>query len=93
MKNEVLEFINRRFKTDCKWCTGNCYYFAIILHTRFNNGDIIYEPVMGHFLYKIEEYCYDFKGKHELPNFYYIWKELEGAEPSLYKRIVIDCTL
>ena len=35
--NEIIEFINRRFKLDCNWTNGNCYYFALILADRFKH--------------------------------------------------------
>ena len=57
----VLEFIKRRFPTDCNWTNGNCYYFALILSDRFN-GTIYYDVIEGHFICKIEENYYDYFG-------------------------------
>ena len=96
MKNcedAVLSFIQKKFKNDCNWTNGNCYYFAKILQSRFTNGVIIYDPIDGHFLYKIGNNCYDFLGKHALPETFYIWKKLKFEEPRLYKRIKRDCIL
>ena len=46
----VLEFIKRRFPTDCNWTNGNCYYFALIL-SNSSNGTIYYDVIEGHFNY------------------------------------------
>ena len=40
MKKDILEFINRRFDIDCRWTTGNCYWFAVILTSRFPQMEI-----------------------------------------------------
>jgi len=32
---EIVEFLHRRFPTDSNWLTGNCYWMACILATRF----------------------------------------------------------
>ena len=45
--DEIEEFINRRFKQDCDWLTGNCYYFAATLKIRFPYLEIVYFPVAG----------------------------------------------
>lgn len=51
LKDEVIEFISRRFseKND-HWTDGNCYYFALILCSRFSELSICYLPVRGHFV-------------------------------------------
>jgi len=59
---EVLEFIHRRFKNDCDWTTGNCYYFAVILKSRFPEGDIVYDTVRGHFMFMICGRYFDYFG-------------------------------
>ena len=65
MKEEILEFIHRRFPTDSNWTTGNCFYFALILNSRFL-GRIYYEPILGHFLFKAEDgNFYDWNGLYE----------------------------
>lgn len=89
----VDAFIKRRFKKDCNWLDGNCYYFTLILQSRFPDGIIIYDPIDGHFLYRLGEFCYDYLGKHKLPEIYYVWEELEKEDPALFKRIKRDCIL
>ena len=60
--DEVLEFIHRRFKTDCDWLCGNCYYFALILKAKFPRGRIYYDPIDGHFIFLYREHFYDWSG-------------------------------
>ena len=55
MREQVLEFIYRRFPDDCHWTDGNCYYFACILKARFEEGEIWYDAVDGHFVFKLED--------------------------------------
>ena len=90
MMNEIEQF-NKRFK-DNNWLDGNCYYYALILKDRFG-GRIIYDPVVGHFLVKIENKCYDYLGCHKLPETYYDWEELKNIDESYYNRIKRDCIL
>lgn len=92
-KDVVLSFIRKRFNDNCHWMDGNCYFFAVILQSRFPHGTIIYDPIDGHFLYKIGNRCYDFLGRHHLPEIYYDWKILKFEEPNLYRRIKKDCTM
>lgn len=58
----VKEFIDRRFKADCNWLNGNCYYFALILSDRFPGGTIYYDVIYGHFIYLYEGKYYDWSG-------------------------------
>ena len=64
MKDEIVEFIQRRFPFDCNWLNGNCYYFAQILDSRFM-GDIVYDPIDGHFLFLHNNNYYDWSGRRE----------------------------
>lgn len=96
MQEEVLEFINRRWKnSSAHWLDGNCYWFAHILCTRFPYLDIIYLPVQGHFVAGLYE-----------DKIYFDWaglaKPIEGEVPvrlewilindiNWYKRLIRDC--
>lgn len=95
--NTVIEFIRRRFKDDCKWSTGNCYYFALILKERFCNYDpeIYYDVVEGHFLCKIENVFYDWNGIANYTDEYtskYIkrWSTYHNEDIIHWERIVRD---
>ena len=67
MENEIQEFI-RGFKRYDRsdvliktFLEGYCYYFAVILQERFG-GEILYEPIEGHFITKIGCSYYDIRG-------------------------------
>lgn len=93
MEEFIIDFINRRFKKDCNWLDGNCYYFAKILQTRFPKLEIVYFPIEGHFMAwdREENLFYDAAGAHEAEELFYEWERLEYEEPFLYGRIVCDC--
>lgn len=88
--NTVLEFINKRFPTDCNWTTGNCYYFALILADRFN-GDIYYDVINGHFITKIQNYFYDWNGIVDTNNYLVEWNKMDQYDSLVKQRIVRDC--
>ena len=94
--DEILDFITRRFSVDENWCSGNCYWLAYILTTRFNNLKIYYLPIANHFIAGDGELFYDWNGKHLL-SWYdeppHEWAYYKDEEPIEYKRIVRDCIL
>lgn len=89
---EVLEFINRRFPDDQNWLTGNCYWMAYILASRFNL-DIYYDPVIGHFFVGESEYgpFYDWKGRMNKPKHYLKLVDLQAMDQIWYDRLMRDC--
>lgn len=97
MKEKILEFIYRRFNEDCHWTDGNCYYFAVILKARFPNGEIWYDTVDGHFIFKVENSFYDWNGtclQYEIDDrlleHVYKWDEFKKIDSTQYERIVKD---
>lgn len=88
--NMVLEFINKRFQTDCNWTSGNCYFFALILADRFN-GDIYYDVINGHFITKVADTFYDWKGIVESNNCYVKWSDMDEYDSLVKQRIIRDC--
>lgn len=89
----ILEFIRRRFTQDCHWLDGNCYYFASILKTRFPDGQIYYDVIYGHFIFKYNDNYYDWTGIIN-PNGYLVeWDRFEEYDCLLKQRIVRDCIL
>lgn len=91
--DEVIEFIIRRFKTDCSWITGNCYYFAVILQSRFPGGDILYDVSCGHFVYSYCGKFYDWSG--ELTDFGNLvkWSDFENYDHLQKERIISGCIM
>lgn len=61
--DEVLEFINCRFKNNSNWLDGNCYYFALILNDRLLGGTIYYDVIYGRFIYLYQSRYYDWSGE------------------------------
>ena len=94
MKNEVLEFIRRRFENDCNWMTGNCYFFAVILKSRFSEGQIFYDVINGHFVFKYQDNYYDWTGIYKTVDVLLIsWDEFEKYDSLQKKRIIQDCIM
>lgn len=94
---EVLDFIDRRFQYDCNWKTGNCYYFAIILFTRFNKykPELFYDAIDCHFVTKINGIFYDLEGaiyydEEYISKSLYKWNDLQKDDPGWASRIVRD---
>lgn len=104
---DVLEFITRRFPTakeDSQWVSGNCFYFATILKTRFPQGYIVYDTEKGHFLFLYHSLIVDathhyFLKKEFKPsskNFMVtksivVWDYFPLYDNLQYDRIVKDC--
>lgn len=92
--SEVVEFILRRFPNDVesRWLTGNCYYFAVILKSRFG-GTILYDVVDGHFVTEIEGVKYDWSGiVTDDDNHRYVpWDDFEKYDPQRRQRVVEGC--
>lgn len=92
MLDEVIEFIKRRFPYDNNWLDGNCYYFALILHTRFPQSKIIYDPIQGHFLIQYKNTLYDWSGIYAPKDYGALidWDLYEKVDNEHYARIVRD---
>lgn len=95
-QKKILNFIERRFgDTDAYWNDGNCYYFALILHARFNKcGEIVYDPIVGHFKYLYDGHCYDYNGINDdnigslLP-----FESLRTYDRSWWEHLMRDCIM
>ena len=94
MKEEILELINRRFDIDCRWTTGNCYWFAKILTSRFPQMEICYCPIEGHFVSRFKNEYYDANGVYEpIANTVYLFETLKEIDPPYYNRLIRDCVM
>lgn len=93
MNNEVLEFINKRFKNVSDWINGNCYYFAIILKDRFPEGQIYYDVINGHFVFEYNDKFYDHAGVVNSYNCLVKWNEFDMYDSLQKERIIRDCIM
>ena len=91
--DKVIEFIHRRFKFDCNWTSGNCYYFAIILKDRFPEGIIFYDVIYGHFVFLYEGKYYDWTGCINPDGILVEWDKFEEYDYLQKERIITDCIL
>lgn len=98
VKNAVLDFIKRRFPVDNNWLTGNCYFFAVILKSRFEEGIILYDVIDGHFVTMIGGVMYDWSGivlpeEDETKHFYVEWDKFEDYDELQKQSIIKGCIL
>ena len=91
--SEIIEFIKRRFPTDCNWLDGNCFYFSVILLSRFPEGLIYYDVIYGHFVFKYEDHYYDWNGKIEPKGYLVEWNKFDEYDILQKKIIIRDCIL
>lgn len=91
MNNEILNFINRRFKIDCNWTNGNCLWFAIILNKRFPQSQVYYLPIEGHFIIKYEDNFYDFTGIITPKEKPILFDEIKQTDKLWYNCLIRDC--
>ena len=90
---EILEFIKRRFPTDCHWLDGNCFYFSQLLFIRFPQGSVWYDVINGHFVFKYEEQYYDWTGVVQSDGYLVEWDKFDEYD-SLQKQVIIrDCIM
>ncbi len=90
-KTEIVDFILRRWKVDCDWLNGNCYYFALILRERFNFLSIYYLPIQGHFVAGAQNTYFDWTGEVTLNEEPILLSELVEKEPDWAMRLMRDC--
>ncbi|MCM1500759.1 MAG: hypothetical protein NC124_20060 [Clostridium sp.] len=92
-KDEVLDFIHRRFQIDCNWLNGNCYYFSLILKDRFPKGSIFYNVASGHFVFFYGGNYYDWTGSVSTDEYMVTWDDFDEYDPMQKERIVRDCLM
>lgn len=90
-REEILEFINRRWRADADWITCNCWYFASILIERFPHLRRYYLPIEGHFVAGDGENFFDWTGEVEIPHIIYSWEEIRKDDPVWAERLIRDC--
>ena len=89
--NEILDFIKRRFSENCHWLDRNCYYFSVILLSRFPTGIIFYDITNCHFIFRYEGSYYDWTGVVCPDGKLIEWDKFEQYD-NLQKQVIIrDC--
>ena len=78
---------------DCNFISGNCFYFAQILLSRFPQGEIYYDVINGHFVFRLDHNYYDWTGCIEPDGYLVKWSEFEDYVAAHYKIIVWDCIM
>lgn len=90
-KEKVLFFIEdfKKFEENNvllnTFTKGYCYYFALILHSRFG-GNILYYKKEGHFITKIGNFYYDING--DVTEFYKN-KELLNEQEFMQDNLIV----
>lgn len=94
--SNVINFINDFKKKypeamEDTFLHGYCYWFAIILESRFG-GNICYEPIDNHFFTLIEDKYYDISGEvSPLGKTIWAWEIYKMFDKLESERIERDC--
>lgn len=70
---------------------GCCYWFALILHIRFPNSTIMYDPIQNHFATMIGDRLFDITG--DITNQYQVIAWEDFPDDLERKRIIKQCIL
>lgn len=101
MEEKILEFIKRRFPSEDRWMSGNCWWFATIL-AGFANADrykleVVYDPINGHFYAydALENVYYDWQGAHRIiqDSEFVSMEWLKEHDTAWLQRLLRDCIL
>ena len=87
---QISAFIKKRFEKNSDWTNGNCYYFSVILKTRFPELDIYYLPIAGRFITGQNETFYDWTGEIDLAETPLKFDLIQTSDPVFYAQIVRD---
>lgn len=88
MEDIVLGFIKNFCDAQETFLNGCCYWFAVIMQTRFD-AEIYYDIVNNHFVSKIRNKFYDVSG--EVCGNYVPWASYQETDPIHFARIERDC--
>ena len=94
-EKEILNFIQRRFPQDNQWISGNCFYFATILKTRFPQAEIMYDVIYNHFFVATDNSYYDWTGKINKNSDSYVvsWDQMDSYDSLEKEHVLRDCVL
>lgn len=97
MKEQILDFIRRRWRADCNWVSGNCYWFAHILLGRFPQLELYYYPIDNHFVVGDGTGAYyDWTGVVDQSLYSgapLLWSEMDNYDTNVKNRVIRDCIL
>lgn len=93
MKAEISRFLKRFHDYDTVdeiFTNGCCFWFAVTMVLRFQ-GKLMYDPIYGHFVTKIDDHLYDITGDvtekyNPIP-----WEDIH--DETYKQRIVRDCIM
>ena len=90
---EVLQFIREFHGSEAVFLNNCCYWFAFILQARFA-AEILYMPVDGHFVSRIQGHLYDISG--DVTDKYagdvvVPWARMQDYDAAVYDRVLRDC--
>lgn len=96
-RDAILRFIARFKGSEDVFLNGCCFWFAHILEARFMAScmtTIMYEPVEGHFMARIDNRYYDIRG--DVSEMYrgkpmYDMHDLAVDDSSMYRHLMRDC--
>lgn len=91
MKEQIFDFITRRFSQNCHWLDGNCYYFAVILKNRFPSGTIYYDVIYSHFVFGLNGCFYDWSGEIEPQGKLVEWDKFGEYDELVKQRVIKAC--
>lgn len=88
---EILRFIEvfRSPSNSILFSEEACYWFAIILHQRFPNSTIVYNPDIVHFATKIYNRVYDISGIVNHEEDYVEWEDYQEDDRHLIEECCI----
>ena len=95
-EKDILEFITRRWHNDtpnARWTLGNCYWFAVILCTRFVTLQIYYNPIDGHFVAGNGKHFYDWNGRYTDYKKLIKWSQIVNNDRAWAEHLERDCIL
>lgn len=93
--DKILEFI-KVFQSESNlklFKEVSCYWFSVILHERFTNSEIYYNPDEVHFATKIQGSLYDISGKMEDEGYYNFHEYIKIAPQEDIDSIYMNCIL
>ena len=92
VENFLKRFHPKDQTVDYVFTSGCCYWFALILNTRFPDSKIMYEPVLNHFVTEIDGRLYDVTGDVTSKYTNIVEWDTYALDDDLYRnRIIRDC--